>query len=36
MGLAFATYYLWVLLLRLRGEIVAGKVRAIRLRQARG
>lgn len=36
MGLAFTTYYVWVLLLRLRGEIVAGKVRAIRLRRAYG
>ena len=36
MGLAYTTYYVWVLLLRLRGEIVAGKVRAIRLRRAHG
>jgi heme exporter protein C len=36
MGLAYTTYYLWVLLLRLRGEIVAGKVRAIRLSRAHG
>ena len=36
MGVGFTTYYLWVLLLRLRGEIVAGKVRAVRLRRAHG
>ena len=33
MGVAFTTYFLWVLLLRLRTEIVAGKIRALRLRQ---
>ena len=36
MGLAFTTYYLWVLLLRLRAEIVAGKVRAVRMRRVHG
>ncbi|MCW8836052.1 MAG: heme transporter HemC, partial [Rhodospirillales bacterium] len=30
---AFTTYYLLVILLRIRREIIAGKVRAIRLRQ---
>jgi len=35
MGLGFATYFVWVLLLRLRAEIVAGKIRALRLRQVR-
>lgn len=33
MGVAFTTYFLWVLLVRLRAEIVAGKIRALRLRQ---
>ncbi len=32
----FTTYYLWVLLLRVRGEIVANKIRALRLRQVHG
>jgi heme exporter protein C len=36
MVLAFTCYYLWVLLLRLRGEIVNGKIRAARLRHAHG
>ena len=36
MALAFTTYYLWVLLLRLEGEIIAGKIRALRLRQVDG
>jgi len=36
MAAGFTTYYLWVLMLRLRGEIVAGKVRALRLRQVHG
>jgi heme exporter protein C len=35
MGLAFTTYYLWVLLIRVRAEILANKVRAQRLRQVR-
>lgn len=33
MGAGFTTYYLWVLLLRIRGEIYANKVRTRRLRQ---
>ena len=36
MALAFTTYYMWVLLLRLQGEIIAGKIRALRLRQVDG
>jgi len=35
MGLAFTTYYLWILLIRVRAEILANKVRAQRLRQVR-
>ncbi len=34
MGLAFTTYYLWVLLVRIRGEITQGKVRALLMRRA--
>jgi len=34
MGLAFTTYYLWVLLVRIRGEIAQGKVRALLMRRA--
>ena len=34
MGLAFTTYYLWVLLVRMRGEITQGKVRALLMRRA--
>ncbi len=33
MALAFTGYYVWVLLLRVRGEIISSKIRAIRLRQ---
>ncbi len=36
MALAFTTYYLWVLLVRVRAEIISGKIRAIRLRQVHG
>jgi len=36
MALAYTTYYLWVLFLRVRTEIIAAKVRAIRLRQVHG
>ena len=36
MALAFTTYYVWVLLVRVRGELVASRVRAIRLRRAHG
>jgi heme exporter protein C len=35
MGVGFTVYFLWVLMLRLRTEIVAAKVRALRLRQVR-
>lgn len=35
MSLGFTTYFGWVLLVRLRTEIVSGKVRAMRLRQVR-
>jgi len=35
MGAGFTAYFLWVLMLRLRTEIVAAKVRALRLRQVR-
>jgi len=33
MALAFKTYYIWVLLMRIRAEVNAGKIRAHRLRQ---
>ena len=33
---AFTAYYLWVVLLRVRGEIIANKIRALRLRQVHG
>ncbi len=36
MLLAFTTYYLWVLMLRMRREIVAGRLRALRVRQVHG
>jgi heme exporter protein C len=36
MGGAFTTYYVLVLLLRVRREIIASKIRAIRLRQVHG
>ena len=36
MALAYTAFYLWVLLLRVRGEIAASKIRAIRMRQAAG
>jgi heme exporter protein C len=32
MALAFKAYYVWVLLIRIRAEIAAGKIRAARLR----
>ncbi len=35
MALAFTTYYLWLLLIRMRSEIIAGRIRAVRYRQAR-
>jgi heme exporter protein C len=36
MALAFTTYYIWVVLLRLRAEIVAGRIRAAQRRRAGG
>lgn len=36
MALGFTTYYLWVLLVRVRAEILANKIRALRLRQVHG
>ncbi len=33
MGLGFTTYYVWVLLVRIRGEIIANKIRSRRMRQ---
>jgi heme exporter protein C len=36
MAVAFTCYYLWVVLLRLKSEILAGKLRALRLRQIHG
>ena len=36
MALAFKAYYIWVLLMRIRGEINEGKIRALRLRQVHG
>lgn len=36
MALAFTAYYVWVLLLRVRGEIIASKIRVIRLKQVHG
>jgi heme exporter protein C len=36
MAAAFTIYYVLVLMVRVRGEIVAGKVRALRLRQVHG
>ena len=36
MGVAFTTYYLWVLLIRIRNEVTAGKIRALQMRQAQG
>jgi len=36
MGAGFTTYYLWVLLLRIRGEIYATKIRSRRMRQVHG
>ena len=36
MALAYTMFYVWVLLLRVRGEIAASKIRAIRMRQAAG
>jgi heme exporter protein C len=36
MAAAFTCYYLWVVLLRVRAEILAGKIRALRVRQVYG
>ena len=36
MALAYTAFYLWVLMLGVRGEIAASKIRAIRMRQAAG
>ncbi len=36
MALAFKAYYVWIVLMRIRGEINASKVRALRLRQVHG
>jgi len=36
MAAAFKAYYVWVLLMRIRGEVNAGKIRALRLRQVHG
>jgi heme exporter protein C len=36
MAVAFTCYYLWVVSLRLKSEILAGKIRALRLRQMHG
>lgn len=36
MAAGFTTYYLYVVLVRLRAELVAGKIRALRLRQVHG
>ena len=36
MAIGFTTYYLWVMLIRVRGEIYANKVRSLRLRQVHG
>jgi len=34
MSVAFTTYYLWVLLIRIRREVTANKVHALQMRQA--
>ncbi len=36
MALAFTTYYVWVLMVRVRGEIIANKIRVLRLKQVHG
>ncbi len=36
MALAFKAYYVWVVLIRIRAEIAAGKIRAQRLRETQG
>ncbi len=36
MAVAFTTYYFWVLLIRVRAEIIANRVRVLRLKQVHG
>ncbi|MBT4168855.1 MAG: heme ABC transporter permease [Rhodospirillaceae bacterium] len=36
MAVAFTTYYLWVLLIRIRAEIIGNKIRIARLKQVHG
>jgi len=36
MALGFTTYYIWILLMRIRTEIAEGRIRAIRVRQVHG
>ena len=36
MAVAFKTYYIWVLLVRIRAEIISNKIRILRLRQVHG
>ena len=36
MALAFTTYYLWVMLIRVRAEVAANRIRNLRFRQTRG
>ena len=36
MGLGFTTFFLWVLLVRIRSEVTLGKIRALQMRQASG
>jgi len=36
MAVAFKTYYIWVLLVRIRAAIIANKIRILRLRQVHG
>jgi heme exporter protein C len=36
MALAFKAFFIWVMLMRIRGEINEGKIRAFRLRQVHG
>ena len=36
LAVAFTTYYFWVLLIRVRAEIIANRVRVLRLKQVHG
>ena len=36
MALAYTTYYIWVLLVRVRAEIIANRIRVLRLKQVHG